>query len=180
MKKFFFKYPITKMISLLLAMTLWLMVHGDRQKEITVDVPIKFEDLPGELMTVGAVPQTIRVRLKGSQTRLSKIDDSYFTPHALNLSKARPGINTFWVYEEDFKVPFGVSVMRVYPQAIRLELDFAQIQWVPVEAKLEGDLDLGYTIDQISIVPSKVRIRKKKKKIGEVKTIYTEEISIAG
>ncbi|MEZ4703812.1 MAG: CdaR family protein [Bdellovibrionota bacterium] len=177
-KDFFLRHPITKIIALVLSITLWLIVHGDRQKEITVDIPIKYVETPDDLMSVGQLPTKMRIRLRGQQTRLSKIDESYFPPHEINLSTARRGVNTYWVYEEDFKVPFGVSVTRVYPQAIRLELDFAQVQWVAVEPKVIGSLSPGYLIEDTVITPSRVRVRLPRQSVDQVKKVFTQDIDL--
>lgn len=179
-KRFFTYHPMMKLFSLFFAASLWFVIHSEKLREMSVNIPVRFQNLPpGSIMT-GEIPDMIRLKLRGNKMRMAKMDDEFFAPYNINLEGAKIGHSTYPIYPEDFKVPFGVSIDRIQPQVIHVTLSKTVIKPVNVEAKMVGTPMPGYMLKSVQVDPSQVQIRGDEIQIEEVKNLTTEEINLDG
>ena len=179
-RRFFTHHPLMKLFSLFLACTLWIIIRGEKLVEMSVNIPVKFSNIPeGSIMT-GDVPDMIRLKLRGTKLRMEKMDDDFFSPYVINLEGARMGSNTYWIYAEDFKVPFGVNINRIQPQTIHVNLARTTTKPVNVEVKTSGTPMPGYQVKSVTINPTQVQIRGDQSQLDTIQTLMTEEINLDG
>jgi hypothetical protein len=57
-----------KLLSVVLALSLWAVVLGDQKVEIAMAVPLEIKDLPRDLVLVNELPETLEVRVRGPKT----------------------------------------------------------------------------------------------------------------
>lgn len=179
-KRFFTYHPLMKIFSLLFACSLWFVIRGEKLREMSVNIPVRFQNLPAGTIMTGDVPDMIRLKLRGTKMRMAKMDDEFFAPYNINLEAAKMGDNTFWIYSEDFKVPFGVTIDRIMPQLIHITLSKTVIKPVTVEAKTTGNPMPGYVLKSVQVNPSQVQIRGDENQLGLIKLLTTDEINLDG
>jgi stage V sporulation protein SpoVS len=180
MKRFFLESPGMKVVSLLLATALWLVVRGERLTEMTVDVPLVTENLSPKFVVAGEIDPTINLRIVGPKTRLSRIDRATFPPYRLDLSNARKGPNSFWIHENDFKVPYGVRVTRIVPQVIRFSVEPAEEKLVRIEPRFVDEPDEGFEVERFEVIPAFTKKRGSRRELASTMFVHTEPVSLAG
>ncbi|MCC7459931.1 MAG: YbbR-like domain-containing protein [Proteobacteria bacterium] len=179
-RRFFTYHPLMKLFSFGLACVMWVIIRGEKLTEMSVNIPVKFENLPAGTIMSGDVPDMIRLKLRGTKLRMGKMDDDFFTPYVINLDGAKMGNNSFWIYAEDFKVPFGVSINRIQPQNIHVLISKTATKPVSVEAKVVGNPMPGFSAKSISVNPTQVQIRGDQAQLDLINVLNTEEINLDG
>ena len=82
------------MVSLLLAVGLWLAVARDPIAEVEVRVPIEFQNLPDNLEIDSANSTEVQVRVRGPERLIHRLQAA--DVHAeINLATVQPGERTF-------------------------------------------------------------------------------------
>jgi len=110
-----------KVLSLIMAVVIWFFVDVGKEKEISMSVPVRFENLPPGLVVAGPPPPPIYVRLKGPKIALMKIRVDRLVAH-LDLKGAGEGMTGFLYLETMIDLPEGVRVTRVTPTAMEVRL----------------------------------------------------------
>lgn len=169
-----------KLLSLGLAFLLWFIVRGERKTEITREVAVELMNKPDWLAVIGEVDAVISLTLVGPHTRLSRIDKDYFEPYKLDLKKARKGVNTFFLHDDNFKVPHGVHITRMVPQAFRLILEEAVERLIPNQPQFVGQLEEGFELVGYNVSPSHSKLSIGKSQAIILTSLSTEPIMLAG
>jgi len=110
-----------KVLSLIMAVVIWYFVDVGKEKEISMSVPVRFENLPPGLVVAGPPPPQIYLRLKGPKIALMKIRADRLVA-LLDLKGAREGKTGFPYLETMINLPEGVRVTRVTPVAMEVRL----------------------------------------------------------
>ncbi|MCB1198326.1 MAG: hypothetical protein KDK51_08120 [Deltaproteobacteria bacterium] len=180
MRKVLTEHPLMKLIALSLSVALWWFVRSERQNEKTVDVPVSYANAPAELIFSGPLQETIRLRLRGPQSKLAKVEEDYFPNHVIDLKNSKSGQNSFWLYEEDFRLPFGVYVTQIFPQAIRVQLKPRVQRKISIRPRYVGELPPGIEIAEVSVTPKTVMFESFEDELDKIKFFYTEPINLSG
>jgi len=110
-----------KGLFLLLVCLLWVFVIGIRQGEVGFNIPIEYYSIPQNLAIAGEPPKEVNVRLKGSERLLSSIRPDQIRVR-VDLSGAHQGNNQISLTETNITTGPGISVIKLNPQNIRLQL----------------------------------------------------------
>lgn len=180
MRDFFTKNPLMKLIALTLSVALWWFVRSERQNEKTVDVPVVYSNPPQDLIFSSVKQENIRLRVRGPQSKLAKVDDDYLSSYVIDLASSNEGPNTYWLYEEDFQLPFGVYVTQIYPQAIRVELVPKKNEKINIRPQFSGELPPGIEINGVSVVPPSVSYESYQDELDTIEYFRTEPIKLSG
>jgi len=90
-----------KVISLVLAFSLWYIVAGERGTEIVVSIPLEFRNLAESLEVIEESAQQVEVRLRGSSDFLRALSPQEIQA-AVDLSDAEPGEKTVYLTPDQF------------------------------------------------------------------------------
>jgi hypothetical protein len=169
-----------KAAALALAVFLWVTIAERREVELTVDLPLKYTDMPADLIFAAEVPQTARARIRGKGKFLRwRLDDVYFS---INLSAAAKGIVTHVVSEGEAEIPADrdTEVLEVLePKAIRLELDKLITREIPVSVSLEGKVpDDRVMIGKAISDPGAVVVDGGEKLVESLDSVRTEPVDL--
>jgi YbbR domain-containing protein len=110
-----------KVLSLFLAVMLWLFVAAGMEAEIGLSLPVVFTHLSSDLAVVNQPPARLDFRLAGPRILLLKLKAAQL-PVLLDLQGVREGTTAFPAVEMAIRVPEGVRVTRVTPAAIEVRL----------------------------------------------------------
>src|ERR1700690_2292348 len=83
-----------KIISLLLAIGLWLVVARDPIAEVEMHVPIEFHNLPNNLEIDSANFTEAQIRVRGPERVIHRLQPADIRAE-VNLAKVQPGERTF-------------------------------------------------------------------------------------
>lgn len=168
-----------KLISLALALLLWVFIMGERRVEVGYRVPLEIQNMPDGLMVANEMPSVIDVRISGPRTLLAKISANDISI-LVDLTDLQPGLTTFKRLEERLNLPNGLRVTRLSPSFVDVKLERVKQKRVPVEVKLVGEPLEGYRVDRVSASPARVLVEGAESEIKGVSRVATEEIDLSG
>ncbi|HKJ82767.1 MAG TPA: CdaR family protein [Mariprofundaceae bacterium] len=152
----FFQSSGLKLISLVIAIILWIQVHGQGVGSVSMDVPLQVQGLPQNMVIVNDLPDEVRVTVSGLQARLSSLD-----AHEIHVPLDASGLNEPGVTERalkvsDIHVPIGLRIEKVQPDRIELQVDRVVTRQVAVHPRL--DLPEGWVATDVSVTPAEVEL----------------------
>jgi len=168
-----------KVISLVVAIVLWLAVSGQSTVERNIRVPLEYQNVPPGMEIVGDPPGQADVRLRGSSGNLARVVQGDVVA-ALDLTNARPGTRIFNLRASEVRVPFGVEVVQVTPPTISLEFEYAGQKVVPVSPVIEGDPEPGFVVGRITTSPATVQVLGPIGRLQALSEATTEPVRVDG
>jgi YbbR domain-containing protein len=166
-----------KLLSIGVATLLWLVVTGDPEVERTLRVGLELQRAPVGVELVGAVPDTVAVRVRGPASRLSGLGPGDLSV-VVDLDGARAGRRLFPLTAEHVTVPYGMQVAQVTPAALPLSFEATAEKIVPVRPRIEGTPVPGHSVTNVSVTPSHVRIEGPESGVNGLTEVVTEPVSV--
>ncbi len=120
LKSFFLDNLSYKVVSLFVALILWISILGRRDFVTTKEMDVQLVLSPG-YMVAGQSHDKLRVKISGAQPVLKKYKDS-FKKVVFDLSDSGEGLVEIDVPNNRIDVPEGVKVLNVKPNVIRVEI----------------------------------------------------------
>ncbi|MGA8154245.1 MAG: CdaR family protein [Terriglobales bacterium] len=168
-----------KLISLGLAVGMWLLVVRDPLAEVAVNVPLEFHNMPANLdISAESIP-TAQIRLRGPERIVHKLrpSDVYVE---IELGNLKPGEHTFDLTDNQIHRPTGLEVVQVVPSQVHFTFDDRLVRRVPVQPRVVGSFASGYRIGQVLADPAFVTISGPKKHVEEVEAATTDPVDVSG
>ena len=168
-----------KLLSLLIAIALWLAVAREPELATSLSVPIQFKNIPEDLDIGSEVPDRIHLEIRGPSGRLTR-DNLADVAMVLDLSDARLGERTYTVRDVNFNLPAGVSFYRAVPSQITLRFERLMSREVPVYPRFSKLPPEGYRIKSTpSPQPKMVRIRGPEERVKRIDQVMTDPIDLS-
>ena len=150
MRDFFHRYVFhnlgLKLISLALAVGVWLAVARDPVAEVAVDVAIEFHNIPQNLeISSDNIPRA-QIRLRGPERVVRRLQPSDVYAE-IELNGLRPGERTFDLTAQQIHEPSELEVVQVVPSQVHLMFDTRLTRQVPVQPRVVGNFAPGYGIE---------------------------------
>jgi len=180
LRKIFVEDWSLKLLSLAIALVLWLLVTGQNQP-VTAHVNVQLNFIrPPALEISNDPPRTVDVMLTGSR---SKLDDltSLDLVATVDISDQRAGERVLRLADRaQIALPQGVKVDGFQPSAIPVRLETIVDRQVPIEPKLEGKPAAGYEVYSVRASKASVTLRGPESRVAAVERVPTESVWIAG
>jgi YbbR domain-containing protein len=167
-----------KLISLALAVALWLAVSGQAPTEVAVDVPIEFQNIPANLEIGSENIPRAQVRLRGPERAINGLRSSDVRA-AIDLTGAVPGQRTFTL-TQNVSYPHELDVTQVTPTHLQLTFDTRLTRQVAVHPRVVGTFADEYTIGNVQANPSVVTINGPRKRVEAVDAAITDPVDASG
>jgi YbbR domain-containing protein len=106
-------------LSILVAVLLWLFAAGDREGEIVLGVPLEFKNLPPSLSLVNKPPARIEVTVAGPRILLLKLRMQRLKI-GLDLGGSREGTTVYNGLEKSIRLEPELHVTRLSPATIEV------------------------------------------------------------
>jgi len=172
---FFKKDPFLKLTSLFIAIILWFFIVVKGQTEITISVPLELKYIPKGLGVESKSVSTVMVSVKGFEQIIKNLRP-YDVKVSVDLSKAKRGMNVFYLSSRDVILPPSLTVTAIEPSSVRIRLDEVIVKKIPVRPELAGSPPRGYAIAGIKVEPPFVEVEGLRSQISKIKYIPTEQI----
>jgi diadenylate cyclase len=147
-------------LSLALALLFWstiIVAQGERIERVFT-VPVEYMASPPSLALVGEREKEVQLYLGGTKSDLDAIVNLSDLSVKIDLSKVGPGTQSFFITNDDIRLPKGVKLIEVTPSRIDLTFGAITEHWASVIPQLVGDLLSGLTIRSIDVKPNKVKV----------------------
>jgi len=183
MKDFFYRHVLhnfgIKLLSLALAVGLWLAVASDPPAEVAVDVPIVFRNIPENLeISSENVPRS-QIRVRGPQRVVRRLQPADIYAE-IDLSGMKPGERTFDLTAQQVHQPRELEVVQVVPNQFHLIFDTRLTRQVPVRPRAFGNFAAGYQIGRLEADPSSITISGPRQRVAAVEAAITDPIDASG
>jgi YbbR-like protein len=177
LRRAFFDNAALKLVALLLSLTLFIVVRGDKDTSISFFLPVAYSETEGRVMTSRPV-DSVRVTAAGPWTRIRKFDERQVEPLHVDLSKLSDGE---YMFSEDLvQLPPGLRVTSINPPSIRLQFEERASKVVAVKPEFDGQPARGYSLGEVTVSPSHVNVRGPKSVVDAMSEVHTRHISVDG
>ena len=173
------KNPTLKVISLILAIILWLFVKSTSEGEVGLQVPLEFFHCPSNLIVTQVSEDVITVRIIGPLAQVERLSTTEGKAR-IDLSNAKAGTNTFAISADNFVIPKTLKITQISPSTITVELDPVMGKVVRVKALVKGEPAPGYRVTKISVDPPSIKLQGARSHLAGLREVSTEEIDISG
>ena len=168
-----------KLLSLALAVGLWLAVANDPVAEVAVEVPIEFRNIPENLeISSESIPRA-EIRVRGPQRVVRRLQPADIYAE-IELAGMKPGERTFDLTAIQVHRPKELEVAQVIPNQFHLTFDMRLTRQIQVRPRAFGTFAPGYQISRIETEPSTITVSGPRKRVEAVEAAITDPIDASG
>ncbi len=167
-----------KLLSLLLAVGLWLAIAREPEVATSLSVPVEFKNMRDDLDISGNLPDRVFLEVRGPSGRLSRENLSTVAA-VLDLSDAQPGERPYNIRGRNLNLPSGVVFYRAVPSQLTLHFDQLAVKEEPVQP-IFVNKPPSYRIVSQEFSPAKVRIRGSEDRVQAIDQIKTDPMDLSG
>jgi YbbR domain-containing protein len=166
-----------KFLSVVLAVTVFLLVNTDKDREITARVGVSYT-LPEDMVLVSDRIDEVRVTIKGAWRRLRKFDEREI--ERVNLDLRRISSGEIAISSDMIHLPSGVTVTSISPRSVHIAFDKRIDKVVEITPAIIGRPQHGYVVAEVKPIPATVKLRGGEGMLVALTAIHTREISLEG
>ena len=166
-----------KVLSLLIAIGLWIAVSREPEVATSLSVPVDFKNMRDDLDTSGNLPDRVRLEVRGPSGRLTR-DNLSAVAVVLDLSDAEAGNRTYSIRGRNLNLPTGVVFYRAVPSEITVRFEQLVFKDESVEP-IYVNKPSGYRIARADSSPSMVRIRGSQDRVQAIHQVKTDPIDLS-
>jgi hypothetical protein len=167
-----------KLLSISIAVMLWMIVGGQGVVERVLRAPVEYQNLPPGLELVGSLPETVEVRVRGSSGPLSRMVTGDMSI-VMDLRTVEAGRRVFNLLPSQVRAPFGVNPVQVSPASVTVEFEAAGLRSVPVQPEISGKPASGFEVGEVIVEPKTVEVAGPVSALEALAAVTTEPVSIA-
>jgi len=168
-----------KVLSVGVAVLLWMVVSGEETVERGLRVPLELQQMPNGIELLGDVPTTVDVRVRGGSGALSRLGPGDVVA-VLDLRSARTGRRLFPLTPDQVRVPFGVQIAQVTPSAVAIAFEASATREVPVVPAYDGRPAPGYVVGEMNAEPKAVEVIGPDSAVRRATEVLTEPVAVSG
>jgi len=173
-----------KIISLVLAIILWLYVTAQQVEVQTFKVPIELANIPDDLVLSVKTFEEADVSIKGARIDLLMLRFFGKLKTVVDCSDAKVGRINMHLSPAALTLPEKFDIRNVSidnPRILVLEFEKLVTRSVPVKIAYKGEVPKDIIIiGKPIVVPEKVEIRGPKRLVSSINVVNTEEIDLRG
>lgn len=166
-----------KLLSLALAVALWIAVTGEDHTVKDFTVPIDVQ-LPDDRILVATPPTNATVRIDGPESLIRELDPLGLTIR-LDLRDVPFGERDVQLSEVHVGgIPSRASVVFIDPDRLSLSVDRRRRRELPVVADIEGEPPPGYALYQALVSPERVMVEGPASAVDALAHVRTNPIHV--
>jgi YbbR domain-containing protein len=158
----------SKLVSVLLAVLLWVYVVGVRGPDTTksLEAQVMAVNVPQGYVLAGSLP-TVNVTLRGPMSTLWNLTSGYVTP-TVDLRGRTDGSFIVTVQAQVVGLT-GVTVETIDPKDVNVQLEQLQTITVPVHAEVSGTLPQNLVMGALRVEPTTIQVSGPGSLVNQVK-----------
>jgi len=142
--------------SLVIAIVLWVQVHGQGMGSVRMDVALQVRDVPADMVIVNDLPDQVSVTISGLQAQLNALDAKSLFVSVDASSLSMPGVIEQALDVETIDLPVGLKVEKIQPDSVQLQVDHIVTRILDVVPAF--DLPQGWEVHHVVVTPSIVKL----------------------
>jgi YbbR domain-containing protein len=174
-----------KIISLVLAFSLWFLITTEKTTTRRLRLPVEYENFPKNMLILKEKDMSVTVRISGPASVIGRLGINE-VGLSLDLTNIQRGVNTLPISLKDIELPRYaenvVTIQEIIPNRLVIEFDEIKKQYVKVEPVLTGlsELAPGFVIGECLANPPTVLLQGPAKLMERISRVATESISVSG
>lgn len=169
-----------KLLSLAIAVALWIAVAREPDLSTSLAVPIEFKSVPDDLDIGSNVPERVHIEIHGPSGRITRANVADIAV-IVDLSDAQAGERTYNIRSSNINLPAGVTFYRAVPSQITLRFDklfTREVEIVP--APFSKGPPEGYRVRAFTVTPSRTRIRGPEERVKSIARVALDPVDLSG
>lgn len=166
-----------KFLSMVLAITVFLLVNTDRDREISARVRVAY-DVPSDKVLVSQRIEDVRITIKGPWQRLRRFDERELDRIDLAMPHAQSGDIT--ITPEMIRLPAGLKITSISPRTLHVAFDRRIEKIVEITPQLAGRPLHGYYVSEAKPSPATMKVRGAEGTLAALSALRTRELSVDG
>jgi YbbR domain-containing protein len=167
-----------KLLSLAIAIGLWLAVAREPEVATSLSIPLQFKNPRDDLDIRGALPDRVRLEIRGPSGRLTS-DNLSAVAAVLDLSDAQPGERTYSIRGRNLNLPAGVVFYQAVPSQITLHFEQLLYKEEPIQP-VYVNIPAGYRVASQELSQAEVRIRGSQDRVQNIDQVKTDPLDLSG
>ncbi len=178
-KRVFVQNVGLKVVSVLLAIGLWLVVARSPVSEVEMRVPIEFQKIPDNLEIDSATFTEAQIRVRGPERLVNRLRSTDVGAH-VDVSAGVPGSRTFDLTPQNVRVPQGLEVVQVVPGQFQLSFDNRMVRTIDIHPRVTGNLAQGMGMAKVVADPGGIMITGPRRRVERVEAAATDPVDASG
>jgi YbbR domain-containing protein len=169
-----------KLVSLVLALGLWLLlVPAEKMySEKALTIPLETRNIPAGLEIVEQQVETIDITLRAPNRLLDEIGPSGLVAK-IDLDRASVLQQEYPLNESMIAVPPGAKVVKITPNKVTIKLERTAEATLELHPTIRGKAAPGYRITRTEIEPTSVRVQGPESRVRVKEAAVTAPIDIS-
>jgi YbbR domain-containing protein len=164
-----------KFLSMVLAVTVFLLVNTDRDREMSARIGVTYALPEGMVLTTDRVEE-LRVVIKGPWRKLRGFDGTRVEPVNLDLRHAPAG--EIAITPDMIHLPAGLTPESITPRTIHVAFDRSVDKTVEITPQITGRPQHGYALSEVKPVPATIKVRGAERTLAALQSIRTVAVSV--
>ncbi|MCA9673810.1 MAG: hypothetical protein H6708_24920 [Kofleriaceae bacterium] len=168
-----------KFLSLVLALTVFLLVNTDEDREIRARVHVAYS-LPADKVLVSERVDEVKVTIRGPWRRIKRFDEREIDRISIDLTRAQGG--EIAITPDMIDLPRGLEIVSIEPKVIRVAFEDLAVARVEVHPEWGGRPLHGYQVAEnlVKVEPATVVVRGAAGTIRALQSVRTQEVRVDG
>jgi YbbR domain-containing protein len=173
-----FKNIELKLISVLIAISLWFVVLNGDVTQMKLYIPITLEHLAKGNVAITNV-KLLNVEVKGSNFLLKNISHRDIVV-SIDVSNFAVGKTSYKIKLTDIKTPKGISIVKIEPEHIQITIDKLITKKLEITPIFIGEPKEGFKVETVKTYPKKVEVVGPESILKNTDFIETLPINLSG
>jgi len=178
MKSFFTQNIGWKLLSLALAVLVWISVASEPELAAFISVPVEYKNLSPAVEINSDVVETVDLEVRGPSEALRLSEAPRRAAVILDMADVEPGQHTFTIDSGDVRLPRGVQLVRAIPSQIRMTFEPGATRSVPVEVRFAEGLPRDLQVVEATVEPSALAITGPASRVVHVASVRTNPLTL--
>jgi YbbR domain-containing protein len=167
-----------KLLSLALAVTLWIAVGSDPVTEATFRVPVEFVNVPANLELLTEQP-SVQLWARGPSHAIRQASAADFAVRVNAAAISGPGENTFSLDAGRVSAPTPLEVKELIPSEVRVIFERTASKSVTIRPTFSGEPLPGLRVKRFTVNESEARIAGPASHVDPLTEAATDPIDLA-
>lgn len=168
---------LAAMICLVGITGIWFSFARGLETLVALEVPIEFMNRDPAMEIFASSASSVRLQLSGSGGLIKSVRPDQVKVQ-LSLANAAAGTNQVAISRDSIFLPPGIQLKQIEPQTLTVTLDWPVEKTLPIQPDWTGKLAEGLILENVRVVPGQVKVVGGSQMLGEIQTIYTQEIRL--
>jgi hypothetical protein len=168
--------PGWKLLSIAVAVALWVSVASEPQLATIVTVPVQYKNLPDELEISSEPPGAVALELIGPSGQLQ---GAVHPAVVLDMSGVQPGERTYAVGNGNVKLARSVHLVRAIPSELRFRFERRASRLVTVAPHFANEGQNGYDVANWKVEPRQLTVVGPVSHVTRMRSVSTDAADVS-